>query len=247
MNELNPGRRRRSCGLGLGHAAAPPRRGCRTSLRVAACGCHCARPAAECAAWGDFYVATGGPRWQPNAATRTDPCACVRVRCDRLPVGGRQSQLHITQLRLDVNNLRGTIPPSIGSFTQLTELYFFFNYLHGPLPPQIGRLSQLTELLGCCNQLNGTVPSSMYTLAALKQIDLSCNSFSGQLPRLPWDQYSSGCFIGGPQLANCPPDWNTSRNEFTCPLPAGIPAGCQASCKTDDDANADARLRSSWK
>ena len=162
-------------------------------------------PPTECAAWAEFFVATGGPGWQPNTATRSDPCACVRVRCDRVAVGGGGSQLHITQLRLDVNNLRGTIPASIRSFTQLTEFYFFFNHLHGPLPPQIGELSRLTELLGCCNLLNGSVPSSIRALTALRQIDLSCNSFSGQLPRLPWDRYSSGCFVGGPQLANCPP------------------------------------------
>ena len=193
----------------LGNSTSPHREAVGTiptSRNAEACtGSSAGLPATECAAWADFFVATGGPGWQPNTATRSDPCACVRVRCDRVSVAGGQSRLHITQLRLDVNNLRGTIPPSIGSFTQLTEFYFFFNHLHGPLPPQIGELSRLTALLGCCNLLNGTVPSSIRALTTLKQIDLSCNSFSGQLPRLLWDRYSSGCFIGGPKLANCPP------------------------------------------
>ena len=195
-------------------------------------GSSAALPPAECAAFHHLFDATGGPKWSPNcgtATTRSDPCSCVRVRCDRIA-----GHLHITQLRLDANGLVGSIPQEIGNFAQLTELYFFFNRLRGPLPAQIGNLGRLTELLGCCNEIDGTIPGTISKLNKLKQLDLSCNNMSGIIPKLRWQLYSSGCFLGGPQLANCPPRWNASRNWFACPLPADIPASCQASCKTDD-------------
>ena len=74
----------------------------------------------------------------------------------------------------------------------------------------------------------------MYSLAALRQLDLSCNRLSGLLPKLPFEQYSDGCFLGGPELEQCPDGSDrgpTSRNQFACPLPPGADAaGCQASC-----------------
>ena len=193
-------------------------------------GSSAALPEAECAAWQRVFDAAGGPGWDNCASDRDDPCSCVRVRCDRLG-----SALRITQLRLDINSLSGTIAPEIGEFKQLTELYGYFNkQLSGTLPSTLSKLGSLKQLLLCGGQLSGTVPSAMYSLAALRQLDLSCNRLSGPLPRLPFEQYSDGCFLGGPELEQCPDGSDrgpTSRNQFACPLPPGADAaGCQASC-----------------
>ena len=34
-------------------------------------------PAAQCAAWVDFHVATGGNAWAQCVGAKTDPCSCI--------------------------------------------------------------------------------------------------------------------------------------------------------------------------
>jgi len=49
----------------------------------------------------------------------------------------------VTELRLQGNQLSGTLPPEIGSLTQLSWLWLSGNQLTGSIPPEIGNLPNL--------------------------------------------------------------------------------------------------------
>jgi hypothetical protein len=100
----------------------------------------------------------------------------------------------ITEMRLDNNNLKGTIPSGLGSMTKLT-----------------------TKLSLSRNNLKGTIPSSLASLTELSSISLSKNALTGLVPPLPFKQYSGGhCALDDPGYCTEP-----NCNHFKCPLPAG--------------------------
>lgn len=46
----------------------------------------------------------------------------------------------------NTNNIHGTIPPSIQTFTKAQYFYLYGNRLTGSIPPQIGNLASLTNM-----------------------------------------------------------------------------------------------------
>ena len=83
--------------------------------------------------WKKFYVATGGESWRHCSDAYHDPCSCSSgrrfVRCDS---GG-----WITHIHLFNNGMRGTLPPTLGSFKRLVELFVYENELIGVIPESI--------------------------------------------------------------------------------------------------------------
>jgi hypothetical protein len=98
----------------------------------------------------------------------------------------------ITILSLFENNLKGTIPSSLASLTELTDLA-----LNG-------------------NNLKGTIPSSLASLTELTFLVLGDNALTGLVPPLPFKQYGDECGLDYPGLCTEP-----NCNHFKCPLPAG--------------------------
>lgn len=84
----------------------------------------------ECAALVTLYTNTDGPNWLTNThwLSFTDtitPCDWYGVTC----INNR-----VVELRLDGNQLSGTLSNSIGAFPELTTLYLQNNQLKGTLP-----------------------------------------------------------------------------------------------------------------
>ena len=79
---------------------------------------------ADCAAWGDIFNATNGGQWTGCSNNRLDPCGCT----DLDPSGDRRVSCNdgktISGLNLDNNKCSGTIPASVGKFSQLNFLRF---------------------------------------------------------------------------------------------------------------------------
>ena len=74
----------------------------------------------------------------------------------------------VTQLEIYNNQLRGSIPPSLGRLTNLTQLEIYKNQLSGPIPSSLGSLTNLQFLnLGENNGLSGSIPSSLGSLRDL--------------------------------------------------------------------------------
>ncbi|XP_028772717.1 receptor-like protein 14 [Neltuma alba] len=87
-------------------------------------------------------------------------------------------------LRLDDNNLEGSIPESITSLTSLTGLTLRWNYLTGSLPQQ-GGLCNLKNLLALDlgnNEFEGQLPACLGNLTSLRVLFLLRNNFDGTFP-----------------------------------------------------------------
>jgi hypothetical protein len=109
----------------------------------------------SCAAWKDFAKATDITGWKACSGARLDPCACKFVG----GVGGVTcADGNITELRLFENNLKGTIPSSLASLTELTMLGLDGNNLKGTIPSSLASLTKLGYLILDDNALTGLVP-----------------------------------------------------------------------------------------
>ncbi|OUJ69392.1 hypothetical protein BXP70_26510 [Hymenobacter crusticola] len=132
---------------------------------------------------------------------------------------------------LDVNNLSGSLPASLGQLTQLQSLIIWGNPLSGPLPASFSQLTRLQYVDLHGNYLNGPLPTTALSqLHQLNYLDLGGNQFSGTLPfelgqltqlkmlSLAQNQLSGSLLPELSQLTNLQ-QLNLSSNKFEGPLP----------------------------
>ncbi|XP_039162986.1 putative receptor-like protein kinase At3g47110 [Eucalyptus grandis] len=86
-------------------------------------------------------------------------------------------------LQLSYNNLRGTIPSSLGNLTKLIKAYLSNNNFHGQIPPHLSNCQSLIALDLSNNNLSGVIPPQLIGLSSLAIVlDLSHNHLTGVLP-----------------------------------------------------------------
>ncbi|PLX83198.1 MAG: hypothetical protein C0617_11710 [Desulfuromonas sp.] len=83
---------------------------------------------------------------------------------------------------LNYNQFSGTIPPGLGSLSDLTHLDLHSNKLTGAIPPELVNLSGLTYLNLGHNQLNGHIPQALGNMPGLTYLFLDNNKLSGEIP-----------------------------------------------------------------
>ena len=88
----------------------------------------------------------------------------------------------LTLLYLDNNQLTGSIPPELGSLSNLTDFALNNNQLTGSIPPWLGSLSKLTYLYLNKNQLTGSIPQAVIDLPNLTTLWLQNNLLTGLIP-----------------------------------------------------------------
>lgn len=88
----------------------------------------------------------------------------------------------LMKLKLDNNQLSGTIPPGIGNLVNLTDLILANNDFTGSIPVLIGNLQMLGRIDLSRNQLSGHIPSSLGTITRLYSLHLQNNHLSGKIP-----------------------------------------------------------------
>ncbi|TVU15780.1 hypothetical protein EJB05_39318, partial [Eragrostis curvula] len=89
----------------------------------------------------------------------------------------------LTILMLNSNNLRGSLPVSIGKLSHSIErLWLRDNKIFGPIPQEIGNLQNLTELVMGYNLLNGSIPQTIVNCRGLVTLGIAQNKLSGHLP-----------------------------------------------------------------
>ena len=89
---------------------------------------------------------------------------------------------NVTGIYLRGNQLTGSIPPELGSLSELKDLYLSYNWLTGPIPPELGSLSNLKDLFLHVNQLTGPIPLELINLSNLRSLYLSYNQLTGCIP-----------------------------------------------------------------
>lgn len=81
------------------------------------------------------------------------------------------------------NNIVGTLPDSIGSFSELTTLSFNRNTISGVIPTTIGNLKKLVSLfLSEGTQLTGSLPTQLGQITTLQRLQIDGNNLSGPIP-----------------------------------------------------------------
>ncbi len=129
-----------------------------------------------------LYNATDGPNW-----TRNDNWLSDRPLGEWYGVT-TDSEGRVTQLRfvgadgLSGNGLSGSIPPELGSLSDLTWLSLQHNQLSGSIPSTLGDLNNLRWLQLYNNQLSGSIPSALGNLSNLQELTLYRNQLSGSIP-----------------------------------------------------------------
>lgn len=88
----------------------------------------------------------------------------------------------VTDLELYNNGLIGSIPPELGSLSDLTYLTLYNNGLSGSIPPELGGLSSLTDLVLYNNELSGSIPAELENISDLIRLDLRSNELTGNIP-----------------------------------------------------------------
>ncbi|XP_039162092.1 probable LRR receptor-like serine/threonine-protein kinase At1g56140 [Eucalyptus grandis] len=102
------------------------------------------------------------------------------IRCDCSY--DNDSTCHITELRIYMLNIVGSIPEELWSLSYLTYLNLGLNLLTGSISPQIGNLSSMQYLSLNANAFSGELPNEIGNLHELLAVSFAENNFSGSLP-----------------------------------------------------------------
>ena len=123
-----------------------------------------------------LYNATDGNNWTDSTNWGTDE-PLDQWHGVRTDDAGR-----VVRLDVHVNNLTGSIPPELGTLTNLEFLRLYENNLTGRIPPELGTLTNLEELKLDNNNLTGPIPPELGTLTNLELLHLYRNNLTGSIP-----------------------------------------------------------------
>ncbi|KAI9108033.1 hypothetical protein K1719_020906 [Acacia pycnantha] len=88
----------------------------------------------------------------------------------------------LIRLYLGDNHIYGTIPETLGRYTNLIALVLEYNQFTGSIPGSFGKFQNL-QILGLGrNQLSGEIPASLGNLSYLVQLSFSENMLEGKIP-----------------------------------------------------------------
>lgn len=125
-----------------------------------------------------LYTSAHGDGWTRNDNwLNGDPCAnnWYGITCDA-------ANERVLEINLFMNNLNGTLPPTLNQLTAMTSFSVDNNLLHGYLPSLAG-MSALKKFAVFDNGFTGVIPN-LESLAALEHFDAADNRLSGAIPPL---------------------------------------------------------------
>ena len=132
-------------------------------------------PDEECNALHALYESTNGDGWYDNTNWLSSSPAGTWYG---ITIGDG----HVTGIELWHNGLTGSIPPELGSLSNLLVLVLATNRIKESIPAEIGNLTNLIQLSLGGNNLSGTIPPSLGNLSNLTFLDLSNCNLSGPIP-----------------------------------------------------------------
>lgn len=85
-------------------------------------------------------------------------------------------------LELDTNGISGTIPSCLGeNLRSLGELWLFANRLEGSIPSTVGMFSEMTFFSVASNHLEGVIPEELWQMTNLINLQVYSNTLTGTL------------------------------------------------------------------
>jgi Leucine-rich repeat (LRR) protein len=128
----------------------------------------------------DLYNSTDGPNWNnhTNWLTSAPVSSWYGIH-----VGLKLGQYRVRRIRLDMNNLKGSLPASLGNLTYLNILNLNHNQLSDSIPSELGNLRALDDLNLNDNQLSGTIPAALGHITRISALLLKDNQLSGSIPK----------------------------------------------------------------
>ncbi|MYC30747.1 MAG: hypothetical protein F4X65_11765 [Chloroflexi bacterium] len=174
-----------------------------------------------------LYSTTGGPEWH-NAKNWLSDSPTSEWHGITTDDSGR-----VTEIRLDSNNLEGTLPEDLSRLHFLAHLSLQNNRLAGPFPPGIGELTSLETLKLGGNSFTGGIPWGLSNLDNLEELLLEGNQLTGPIPTFLGDLSGLRHLrLNGNQLEGpIPPETgklsnlrslNVADNRLTGELPADL-------------------------
>lgn len=147
-----------------------------------------------------FYRATGGPDWYYQGGWMSESSI---EHWEGVSVDATGRVRALSQVG---NDLSGSIPPELGSLSNLERLDLSENRLTGSIPAELGSLDSLEVLDLSNNRLAGSIPSELGSLGNLEELEFSFNQLTGSIP---------------PELANLSSlSWlSLYRNQLTGSIP----------------------------
>jgi hypothetical protein len=85
-------------------------------------------------------------------------------------------------LDLDINQIGGNIPESLGDLQNLLFLQLRANDLEGSIPEELGNIANIERIWLQGNDLTGTIPAELGNLSNLRSLDLFENQLTGNIP-----------------------------------------------------------------
>ena len=140
--------------------------------------------ATELQALHQLYDATAGGSWTQRAGWPTTSTGWQAATLADAAgwYGVSVSNGDVVDLQLPGNNLRGTLPISLGDLRALYRLSLQNNLLTGPIPATLGQLLGLQHFNLFNNQLTGSIPAEVGQLRSLLYLNLFANQLTGSIP-----------------------------------------------------------------
>jgi hypothetical protein len=142
----------------------------------------CTKQDAMCEVLGDLYYAVGGEGWLVATGWRDAAAGIASDVCSFAGVTCTPDRLMLETLDLASNNLRGSLPDSLGTLVDLVTLRLSQNDLSGTLPAALGSLTNLAELRLTENSFSGVLPESLSNCVRLTAFYGDKVPFSGTIP-----------------------------------------------------------------
>ena len=121
------------------------------------------------------YVTLNGTMWDRNNwwLSEDNECLWYGIHC--------QENFLLDSMKLDMNNIFGSLPTELRHLDGLKELSMTRNYLSGTIPTEIFDLPRLEVLVLSENQLHGSIPADVQRASQLRTLRLENNLLFGRL------------------------------------------------------------------
>ncbi|GLT80155.1 hypothetical protein SLA2020_516090 [Shorea laevis] len=154
--------------------------------------CNCSFPTGECHVIAIYLKGQDLAGKLPRSFTKLPYLKVIDLTRNFIsgPIPRGWASANLEYVCLAVNNLSGSIPPYLGTFTTLRFLSLENNFFSGAIPPDLGNLINLENLTLSANYLTGELPLSLTNLSKLTELRISSNNFSGRIPDIfgSWKQ-----------------------------------------------------------